>query len=294
MSALTFSERAPNVRRSPPMQTETGQKTPEPTNAGNGAPLIALEGVLKRFGGGTLAVAHMTMAVGRGEFVCLVGPSGCGKTTVLRLLAGLVSPSSGRLIVSQIEGAGGSLETGFVFQDPTLMPWATVLANVALPLRLAGVGRTKRRAAARKAIDLVGLGGFGDAFPRELSGGMKMRASIARALVTGPELLLMDEPFAALDEMARQGLNDDLGELWARTGATVVFVTHSVFEAVNLAQRVLVMGPRPGRIVGEIAVDRGGMDARDFRASPAYGETCRQVSLLLTQNGALAGVNGAP
>jgi NitT/TauT family transport system ATP-binding protein len=239
------------------------------------APLVALRGVHKVFANGTQALADLNLAVGRHEFVSLLGPSGCGKSTVLRLIAGLARVSRGRIDWPGGEALG---DVGFVFQEPTLMPWATVFDNVWLPLRLQG---EKRAAAADKvdaALAMVGLGGFAAAYPRELSGGMKMRVSIARALVTQPKLLLMDEPFAALDEITRFKLNNDLLRLWESQRWTVVFVTHSVYESVYLSSRVAVMAARPGRVVAEIPIDAPYPRDDAFRTSPAYNALCREVS----------------
>ncbi|MBD0274612.1 MAG: ABC transporter ATP-binding protein, partial [Acetobacteraceae bacterium] len=202
-------------------------------------PLVALRGVGVRFASGTEALAGVDLEVGAGEFLSLLGPSGCGKSTLLRVVAGLVRPTAGE--VASPRGGG----IGFVFQDATLMPWATALANARLPLRLRGVPRGEADARAAEALASVGLSGAERAWPRELSGGMRMRVSIARALVVRPSLLLMDEPFAALDEITRHRLNDDLLRLRAEIGVTVVFVTHSVFESVYLSTRVAVMAARP-------------------------------------------------
>jgi NitT/TauT family transport system ATP-binding protein len=209
--------------------------------------------------------------------VSLLGPSGCGKSTALRIIAGLSTPS-----VGTVEWPGGESKSGFVFQEPTLMPWATVAANVTLPLRLAGAGADTSAAAARW-LDRVGLAEFAESYPRELSGGMKMRASIARALVTEPQLLLMDEPFAALDEIARFKLNNELTALWHELRRTVVFVTHSVFESVYLSQRVVVMTPRPGRVFTELTIDAPYPRDERFRTSAEYAGYCRVVSEMLAK-----------
>ncbi|GGF03598.1 nitrate/sulfonate/bicarbonate ABC transporter ATP-binding protein [Aliidongia dinghuensis] len=215
-----------------------------------------------------------------GEFLSLVGPSGCGKSTALRLIAGLIPPSDG-----QVRWDGGERprpgDIGFVFQEPTLMPWARVLANVTLPLRLARLARAEAEARARDALALVGLEGFERAFPRELSGGMRMRVSIARALVMRPRLLLMDEPFAALDEITRLKLNDDLLALWAERGLAIVFVTHSVYESVYLSNRIAIMAARPGRIVAELPVVAPYPRAAGFRHGATYGAACAEVSAAL-------------
>lgn len=217
------------------------------------------------------------LAIGQGDFVALLGPSGCGKSTLLRMVAGLAEPTAGTIARPEMSGLG------FVFQEPTLMPWATAEANVALPLELRGVRRHEARAQAREWLGLVGLAGFEAAYPRALSGGMKMRVSIARALVTQPRLLLLDEPFAALDEITRFKLNNDLLELWQRERFTVVFVTHSIFESVYLAHRIVVMRAHPGRVAQEIAVDSPYPRGEEFRTSAAYAAHCREVSQALAE-----------
>jgi NitT/TauT family transport system ATP-binding protein len=219
------------------------------------------------------------LGVEPGEVLALLGPSGCGKSTALRIVAGLTRPDRGtRLLDAALEERG---RIGFVFQEPTLMPWATVEANVFLPLRLAGVARAEARPRVAAAIEAVGLAGFERAYPRELSGGMKMRVSIARAYVTRPRLILLDEPFAALDEITRFRLNEDLLRLREEQGWTVVFVTHSVFEAVFLASRVVVMSPRPGRIAADFAIDFANPRDEALRTSAEYGIACRAVSAAL-------------
>jgi NitT/TauT family transport system ATP-binding protein len=211
------------------------------------------------------------------EFLAVLGPSGCGKSTALRIVAGLSAPSAGR-IAWRDSPAAAPRRIGFVFQEPTLMPWATVAENVRLPLKLAGETAAQSTPRVQEALARVGLDGFGAAYPRELSGGMKMRVSIARALVTAPALLLMDEPFAALDEITRFKLNDDLIALWRALGKTVVFVTHSVFESVYLATRVVVMTPRPGRIFTELAIQAPHPRDARFRTSAEYAAYCRRAS----------------
>ena len=240
--------------------------------------LVAARGVSKVFANGVRALDGASLDVGQGEFLSVLGPSGCGKSTLLRIVAGLTPPSAGA-----IEWPAGKTDLGFVFQEPTLMPWATALGNVALPLRLGGVARSEREARAADALGHVGLAGFEHTWPRELSGGMKMRVSIARALVTAPRLLLMDEPFAALDEITRHRLNADLLALWERTGFTVVFVTHSVFESVFLSQRIAVMSARPGRVLSEIAVDAPYPRTEAFRTSADYAARCRLASAQLAE-----------
>jgi len=216
----------------------------------------------------------------------LLGPSGCGKTTLLNLIAGLVTPSGGTLRWwgSDLAATGGTgRRLGFVFQAPTLMPWARVDANVRLPLDLAGVERAAANEGTRVALAQVGLAEFGRHFPRELSGGMQMRASIARALVTTPDLLLMDEPFGALDEFTRQRLDGELAALWAARHLTIVFVTHSIYEAVFLSTRVAVMGQRPGRIIADIPLDEPFPRSDEFRLSTRCAQHCRQLSALIAE-----------
>jgi NitT/TauT family transport system ATP-binding protein len=246
-----------------------------------GAPVIEVHGVAKRYGRGTLALQDVSLAVGSHEFVSLLGPSGCGKSTVLRLIAGLDTPSEGYIRAPALSPTAATADTAFVFQDPTLMPWASVFDNVWLPLRLAGRSKSEAMASVRRAIASVGLAEFESAFPAELSGGMRMRVSIARALVTQPRVLLMDEPFAALDEITRQRLNGDLLAGWESAGLAVLFVTHSVFEAVFLSQRVLVMGARPGCVTAEVRIDEPMPRTPEFRTSLRYAQACREVSQAL-------------
>jgi len=217
-----------------------------------------------------------------GAFVSLLGPSGCGKSTLLRIIAGLVPPSEGRVRrAGDARDADGGI--GFVFQEPTLMPWATVRENVYLPLRLAGVARVAAAGRIDAMLGAVGLRGFETVYPRELSGGMRMRVSIARALVTEPQLLLLDEPFAALDEITRFKLNEDLLRLWQERRCTVVFVTHSVFESVFLSNRIVVMTPGPGRVAADVAIDLAYPRDAALRTDARYTERCRAVSRLLAE-----------
>ena len=256
--------------------TETGMMR-EALAAPSGSAWIArLEGVDKRFPNGVMALSGVNLDVRLGEFLSLLGPSGCGKSTILRLLAGLTRESAG-----YINWREKDPELGFVFQEPTLMPWTNVYDKVWLPLRLKGLSRKAAKESIDAVLAKVGLAGFEKAYPRELSGGMKMRVSIARALVTRPAILLMDEPFAALDEITRNKLNDDLVALKCELGATVVFVTHSVYESVYLSDRIVVMAPRPGRVVAEIPVPTPLPRDEEFRLGAEYARICRETSAAL-------------
>jgi NitT/TauT family transport system ATP-binding protein len=231
--------------------------------------------VRKAFPNGTVALDGLDLAVRRGEFLSLLGPSGCGKSTALRLMAGLGEPTAGT--VQRPAGA----KLGFVFQEPTLMPWRTVWGNVRLPLQMAGLSRGDAEPRVADALERVGLTSFARAYPRQLSGGMKMRVSIARAIATQPDLLLLDEPFAALDEITRGNLNDDLLRLWQGHGLTIVFVTHSVYESVYLSSRIVVMAPRPGRVVADIPLPPPTARTEEYRSAPSYVADCRTVSAAL-------------
>ncbi len=243
-------------------------------------PVIRLEHIDKRFASGLLALQDVSLQVGADEFVALLGPSGCGKSTVLRLAAGLEQATGGKVTAPAL-ALNAAADTAYVFQDATLMPWASVFDNVWLPLRLGGVSRDEAAERINAALQAVGLKDFAQAFPTELSGGMKMRASIARALVTQPRVLLMDEPFAALDEFTRQKLNADLLRWWQARPLVVLFVTHSVFEAVFLSQRVLVMGARPGRVLAEVQVDEPYPRSTAFRTSTRYAQACAEITQAL-------------
>lgn len=240
-----------------------------------------LEGLTKRYPNGTLAIDRMDLIVDKGEFVSLLGPSGCGKSTALYILAGLATPTAGRV---ELAGSGqqgfGEGSIGFVFQEPSLMPWATVSENVALPLTLHG-STVDLASEVVRCLTMVGLEAFADAYPRELSGGMKMRVSIARALITRPQLLLLDEPFGALDEITRARLHDDLLRIWSETGCTIVMVTHNMTESVYLSGRVVVMGARPGRIIGSVDVSEPYPRTKAFRLGPGFSDHLREVSALL-------------
>jgi NitT/TauT family transport system ATP-binding protein len=241
-------------------------------------PLLRLEGIAKVFAGGVAALAGLDLDIRSGEVLTLLGPSGCGKSTALRIIAGLTPPTTGSVIWADAATQDHRGEIGFVFQEPTLMPWARVSDNVWLPLRLRGASRREARKRIAESLELVGLEAFADAYPRELSGGMKMRVSIARALSLRPRLLLMDEPFAALDEITRFRLNDDLLRLQRELGCTIVFVTHSIYESAYLATRIAVMSPRPGRIAAEIPGAASAERDAAFRTSVAYAGLCRAIA----------------
>ena len=243
------------------------------------APIVEVAGIGKTFRNGTVALAGIDLRVAPGAFLSLLGPSGCGKSTLLRLIAGLAPPSEGRIALSGV--ATGKI--GFVFQEPTLMPWASVWDNVYLPLRLMGVARAAAAPKIEATLAAVGLDAFAKTYPRELSGGMKMRVSIARALVTDPQLLLLDEPFAALDEITRFKLNEDLLALWQSQRWTVIFVTHSVFESVFLSNRIVVMTKRPGRIAADVAIDLAYPREAALRTQSDYTALCAHLSATLAE-----------
>jgi NitT/TauT family transport system ATP-binding protein len=253
--------------------------TPDEDRTGR-ARVLTMSGVDKVFGGDVVALKGMRLEVREGDFISLLGPSGCGKSTALRLIADLMPPTAGRI---EWQGGFHTGDLGVVFQEPTLMPWATVAQNVFLPFRLRGKSFAAAKDDVKEALDLVGLGKFMSAYPRELSGGMKMRVSIARAMVTHPRLILMDEPFAALDEITRFKLNNDLLQLKAKIGCTVIFVTHSVFESVFLSDRIVVMAARPGRVIRELSVDEPYPRHDDFRTSADYAAHCRAASAALQE-----------
>jgi NitT/TauT family transport system ATP-binding protein len=258
--------------------------TSHPVKTDSSPSIVALRGVAKTFPNGTAALAGLDLDIRQGEFLSLLGPSGCGKSTALRIIAGLSEPSAGGVEWQPTAAnPGHESRIGFVFQEPTLMPWTTVFNNVLLPLKLKSVSGCKASASVTAALDRVGLQNFAQAYPRELSGGMRMRVSIARALVTEPHLLLMDEPFSALDEITRFKLNNDLLDVWQALRMTVVFVTHSVFESVFLASRVVVMAARPGRVFTELAIDAPYPRDQNFRTSAEYAGFCRGASEALGQ-----------
>ena len=261
-----------------------------------GAPAIEILSADKVFANGARGLARLSLRVEEGEFVSLIGPSGCGKSTLLSLMANLQQPSDGRVLwwrggFNAVGGEGRRLS--LVFQDATLMPWARIAANVRLPLDLAGVPRADGEERVTEALGLVGLADYARHYPRQLSGGMRMRASIARALVTEPNLLLMDEPFGALDEFARNRLDADLASLWWRRRFAAVFVTHSIYEAVFLSTRIVVMAANPGRIFREIAVPDAFPRGDAFRASAGFADQCRALSLVLMEASLASGGGGA-
>jgi NitT/TauT family transport system ATP-binding protein len=261
-----------------------GQAVGAPPSAATRPPVVEVLSVEKTYPNGTRALEPVDLIVREGEFVTLLGPSGCGKSTLLKMIAGLASPSDGRIRWwrhgADAVGAPGR-KLSMVFQEATLMPWARVQKNARLPLDLAGADRAGADRAVDEALALVGLEKFAQSYPRELSGGMQMRVSIARSLVTEPNLLLMDEPFGALDEITRNRLDADLLALWAKKHLTVMFVTHSIYEAVFLSTRVVVMSARPGRILREVAIDEPFPRGESFRVSQAFAVYCRELSELL-------------
>lgn len=238
--------------------------------------LVQFKDVQITYPGGNTALTNIDLRIERGEFISVVGPSGCGKSTLLRLVAGLAAPSTGTATVA-------TDRIGFVFQDPTLLPWRTVAANVALLSELEGRSRGQRTAQAEAALELVGLSGYGQYLPRQLSGGMKMRASLARALTLDPEVFLFDEPFGALDEITRQRLGDELLRLFAQQRFTGLFITHSVAEAVYLSTKVVVMSASPGRIVQAFTIPFDTPRDTELRFSPEFAELCGEVSAALRE-----------
>jgi NitT/TauT family transport system ATP-binding protein len=242
--------------------------------------MFSLRSVAKTYSSGTVALENITADIASGEFVALLGPSGCGKSTLLRLLAGLERPSHGEIAWENHQQPAAG-EIGFVFQDATLMPWLNAAENVYLPLRLRGERKTEAQPKVQAMLAQVGLGDFAQTKPKALSGGMKMRVSIARSLISDPLLLLMDEPFAALDEFTRHRLQDDLHALWRRSGKTIVFVTHSIYEAAYLANRIIVMSPRPGRIAADIRTNLP--EGEDRRTSPAYSRLVADITHTLRE-----------
>ena len=253
------------------------------------ATVVTARGISKTFGkGGVTAVQDIDLEVGRGEFVSLIGPSGCGKSTLLRVIGDLVEPSSGEIEVNGKSAHRARLDRdyGIVFQAAVLYDWRTVTKNIALPLELLGWSRARRAERIAEMVELVELEGFEKHYPWQLSGGMQQRVSIARALSFSPALLLMDEPFGALDEMTRERLNSELLGIWAETGSTVIFVTHSIAEAVYLSTRVVVMSPRPGRITSIVPIDLPQPRTFETREEPRFFELVTQVREALHASGA--------
>lgn len=264
--------------------TESASYTlpPQPRST---VPAVEVLSAEKTYPNGTQALLPVDLRIAEGEFITLLGPSGCGKSTLLKMVAGMLEPTDGRLLVwrkpvAQIDESGRRM--AFVFQSPTLMPWASVRSNVRLPLDLAGVPRKEAEERVAEALELVGLEKFATALPRALSGGMQMRVSIARGLVTQPDLLLMDEPFGALDEITRHKLDAELLDLWRKKKLTVIFVTHSIHEAVFLSSRVVMMAARPGRVVEQFRIDEPYPRSADFMVSPQFSRYAKtlQDSLL--------------
>lgn len=240
-------------------------------------PHIRVQGVAKTYPNGTAALAPVSLDVGQGEFVSLLGPSGCGKSTLLRIVAGLISPSDGAVEIA------GSARRAFVFQDPTLLPWRTVDKNARLLLELEKIAKDERSARVAEALEKVGLTGFEKSYPRALSGGMRMRLSLARALALRPQLFLMDEPFSSLDEITREGLQDEILRIWASDGFTSIFVTHNLYEAVYLSRRVVVMSPRPGRIERIFDVPFPYPRTPELRATPEFSALSQEISLCMRE-----------
>jgi NitT/TauT family transport system ATP-binding protein len=260
-------------------------------------PAVEVLSAEKVFANGTRALAPIDLTIAEGEFLTLIGPSGCGKSTLLKLIANLIQPSDGRILWWR--GDFGQVgqdrrRFAFVFQEPTLMPWARVASNVRLPLDLADVPRGKADPRVSNAIARVGLSAFARHYPRHLSGGMKMRVSIARALATDPNLLLMDEPFGALDEFTRNKLDDDLVKLWWERELTTVFVTHSIYEAVFLSTRILVLAANPGRIFRTMTIDEPQPRSQDFRDSARFAAHCRELSAWLAEASLPSASGAAP
>ncbi len=273
------------------------QNTSHHTPAGDRPPAVEVLSAEKVFANGTRALAPIDLSIADGEFLTLIGPSGCGKSTLLKLIANLIEPSDGRLLwwrgdFGQVGQEGRRF--AFVFQEPTLMPWARVDTNVRLPLDLAGVARSKADPTVSDAISRVGLSAFARHYPRQLSGGMKMRVSIARALATDPNLLLMDEPFGALDEFTRNKLDDDLVKLWWERKLTTVFVTHSIYEAVFLSTRIVVLAANPGRIFRTMTIDEPQPRTGNFRDSARFAAYCRELSTWLAEASLPSATGGLP
>lgn len=247
------------------------------------APQVELTKVSKQYGNGRVVLDALDITIAKGEFVTLLGPSGCGKSTVLKLVAGLTAPSSGSVQVDGMTPTNARETVSYIFQDATLLPWRTVRHNLSLGLELEGVNGNRRKDKTSTLLSLVGLEHVADAYPRELSGGMKMRVSIARALATSPRLLLMDEPFAALDEMTRDRLNEEILRLRAQEQWTAIFVTHSVAEAIFLSTRIVVLAANPGRVHGIMPVEFPFPRTAALRSTPGFGDLVLRVSRTLRE-----------
>lgn len=256
---------------------------PVPSPGDGSASFIQIDSVSFSFDPAHLALRSVKLSIPRGQFVCLLGPSGCGKTTLLNLVAGFLSPSDGYIFVNGQVIDGPGPDRGMVFQDYSLFPWLTIQRNIEFGPSIAGLPARERRERAGHYLDMVHLGHIADRYPNELSGGMKQRVAIARALAAGPKVLLMDEPFAALDEITRQKLNDDVLQLWKTTGITVVFVTHSVFESAYLSSRIVVMKARPGRVHADFPLHTSLERDAHYRTSEEYRQACETVSETLLE-----------
>ncbi|MFW2159885.1 ABC transporter ATP-binding protein [Acinetobacter beijerinckii] len=254
-----------------------------PTTSNFVTPMIMVRGVEKTYPNGTQALQRLDLNIARGEIISLLGPSGCGKSTLLKMFADLEQPSAGQVRWNGKADIQSQCKMAMVFQEATLMPWATIEENLRLPLDLRHIAKSLSKEKVFDALKAVGLDKFAKAYPRELSGGMQMRASLARALVTEPDLLLMDEPFGALDEFTRHKLDSDIRKLWSERDLTVVFVTHSIYEAVYLSSRVIVMGARPGRVIADLEVDGPYQRDESFRTSESFIKQCSHFSELLAQ-----------
>jgi len=281
---MTDAMRASAVEHIPSLNLVAAE--PVRTRQESGEPVVEILSAEKIFANGTRGLDPIDLTIREGEFVSLIGPSGCGKSTLLKLVAGLSEPTDGRLFwwrggFDKVGEPGRQMS--FVFQDPTLMPWSRVETNVRLPLDLAGKSKAEAKQRVDAALNTVGLSDYRRHFPRQLSGGMRMRASIARALVTDPNLLLMDEPFGALDEFTRNKLDSDLVSLWFGKSLSVIFVTHSIYEAIFLSTRIVVMAARPGRIFGEMTISEPHPRDDSFRTSQRFAQLCRDLSGLLTE-----------
>ncbi|HWB14149.1 MAG TPA: ABC transporter ATP-binding protein [Pirellulales bacterium] len=254
-----------------------------PPEAVNGVPIVSIDRLSMIYRGGVPALDGISLSVREGEFVSLVGPSGCGKSTLLRIVAGLVKPTGGSVLVAGAapREARRRVRLSFVFQDATLLPWRSAGRNVALPLEIAHASAADRAQRTRSTLDMVGLGDFAHRRPRELSGGMRMRVSLARALVTDPQIIFLDEPFGALDDITRQTLNEELLGLWRKRCWTALFVTHNLAEAAFLSTRIVILSPRPGRIVADVPVPFAGQRRPDLRAEAEFARFVGEIGHLL-------------